>query len=218
MYPWTLRFHENGSLPKLAWLAEAAMDTRIVTVHHGDAVETSPQWCVEGTWDAPFEAGEFDRVENLFGSGIRVDGETLTFCSSVALVDRLFHVRWGNRLLVSNSLIQLLARTGARLNHRRNYRRESFASGCGFKRYPNAFQVIHPQFREIFQEYHCSLVVEHGRLSRHVRSRPRRFASFVEYRDALSSALPRRAIRIRVRRQMSPDFLCGTMPDDDHGA
>ena len=191
MHDWTLEFHAQRSLPKLAWLAEVAHDSRIVTIHHGSAVETASGWCVEGTWDAPFEAGEFHRAENLFGSGVRVDGDSLTFASSVALVDRLFHVECENRLLVSNSLIQLLARTGARLDPRHSYRRESFASGFGFKSYPNAFRVLHPRFNTIFQEYHCNLVVRDGRLAREPRSRPRRFASFDEYHEALTAALAR---------------------------
>jgi hypothetical protein len=191
MSDWRLEFVEQGALPMLAWLAEAATDSRLVTVHHGSAVETRPHWCVEGTWDGPFEAGDFHRAENLFGSGLRVDGQTLTFCSSVALVDRLFHVTWHDRLLVSNSLIQLLARTGARLNPRHNYRKESFASGHGIKDYPRSFRVVHRDFREIFQEYHCNLVVADGRIERELRSRPRRFASFEEYYDALQSALAR---------------------------
>jgi len=191
MSDWRLDFVEQGPLPRLAWLAEAVTSSRIVTVHHGSAVETRPHWCVEGTWDGPFEAGEFHHAENLFGSGIRVDGPTLTFCSSVALVDRLFHVEWNGRLVVSNSLIQLLARTGARLDSRHNYRKESFASGYGIKQYPRSFKVAHPDFGEFFQEYHCNLVVVDGRIERALRSRPRRFASFEEYHGALQGALQR---------------------------
>src|SRR5262245_3708501 len=131
MRQWVFNRREHASLPKLAWLAEVETGTSVVTVHHGSAVETAPLWCVEGTWDGLFEDGDFHRAENLFGSGVRVDGQTLLFCSSVALVDRLFHVEWDGRLVVSNSLIQLLARTGARLDPRHNYRRESFASGSG---------------------------------------------------------------------------------------
>lgn len=197
MHDWTLQFHEQSSLPKLAWLAEVATHTRIVTVHHGRAVETGPQWCVEGTWDAAFEAGDFHRAENLFGSGVRIDGPTLTFASSVARVDRLFHVAWNGRLLVSNSLIQLLARIGARLDVRHNYRRESFASGCGFKRNPSAFRIVHPTFQAISQEYHCNLAVDGDRINRHPRSQPRRFACFDEYHDALSAAFARIADNYR---------------------
>ena len=146
MSDWRLEFVEQGALPKLAWLAEVATGTRVVTVHHGGAVETRPHWCVEGTWDGPFEAGDFHRAENLFGSGTRVDGSSLTFCSSVALVDRLFHAAWNDRLLVSNSLIQLLARTGARLDPRHNYRKESFASGSRDQAVPSFIQGPSPGY------------------------------------------------------------------------
>jgi hypothetical protein len=189
MSDWQLQFREQSALPKLAWLAEVDTDARTVTVHHGSAVEKRSHWCVEGTWDAPFEAGEFHRAENFFGSGVRVDGQRLVFCASVALVDRLFHVAWNGRVFVSNSLVQLLARTGARLNPRHNYRKESFASGFGIKDYPSSFQVLHPDFREIFQEYHCNLVVLDHRIERELRSRPRVFGTFEEYYEALCGAL-----------------------------
>jgi hypothetical protein len=197
-------------LPKLAWLAEAARDSRLVTVHHGSTVETRPQWCVEGTWDGPFEAGGFHRAENLFGSGVRVDGSRLTFCSSVALVDRLFHVEWNGRLLVSNSLIQLLARTGARLDPRHNYREESFASGHGIRDYPRRFRVVHREFGEIFQDYHCNLVVDDRDLERELRSQPRRFASFEEYDDALRAALAAIADNCRSAARRHPVMAYAT--------
>jgi hypothetical protein len=189
MTDWKLRPREHDSLPKLAWLAEVEPGARIATVHHGSAVESRPHWCVEGTWEAPFEDGDFHRVENFFGSGVRIDGERLVFAGSVALVDRLFHLSWNGRLLVSNSLVQLLARTGARLNARHNYRAESFASGQGIKSYPSAFRVLHPDFRRIFQEYHCNLVVTGSGVERELRSRPRRFSSFEEYSAALHGTL-----------------------------
>jgi hypothetical protein len=189
MTEWRLEFRQRSELPKLAWLAEVQPRSRVVTVTHGSAVETASQWCVEGTWDAPFDEGNFHRSENLFGSGVRIDGERLCFSSSVALVDRLFHVHWNSRFFVSNSLIQMLARTGARLNPHHNYRTESFASGCGIKRYPNEFQVLHPEFGRIFQEYHCNLIAGDDEITRELRSQTRHFESFAEYLDAVSDAL-----------------------------
>jgi hypothetical protein len=191
MREWVFNCREHASLPKLAWLAEVETGANAVTVHHGSAVETASRWCVEGTWDGPFEAGDFHRAENLFGSGVRLDGQTLVFCSSVALVDRLFHVAWDDRLVISNSLIQLLARTGARLDPRHNYRRESFASGSGIKHYPSAFRVIHPRFHAVQQEYHSNLTLHDGRIERLPRSQPRSFANFGEYHEALVTALAR---------------------------
>ena len=189
MGDWRLKCREHSGLPKLAWLAEVQPRLRAVTVTHGSAVETAAQWCVEGTWDASFNEGNFHRSENLFGSGVRIDGERLCFSSSVALVDRLFHVQWHGGLFVSNSLIQLLARTGARLDPRHSYRTESFASGSGIKRYPNEFRVLHPKFDRICQEYHCNLIVEDGGVLRELRSQVRHFQCFEEYSGALRGAL-----------------------------
>jgi hypothetical protein len=188
---WHLVFRQLDSLPKLAWLAEVDALNASVTVDHGRAVECRDDWCVEGVWEGAFEEGNFHRVENFFGSGIRIEGDELVFCSSVALVDRIFHVTWHGRLLVSNSLVQLLARTGARLDASHDYAPETFASRQGIHRQPCPVRVLHPHFTTVQQDYHCNLIFAGGKLSRVVRSTPRRFDSFGSYHEALRSALRR---------------------------
>ena len=188
---WRLVFRLVESMPKLAWLAEIDAVNGIVSVSHGRTVELREDWCAEGVWEGPFELGNFHRVENFFGSGIRLDGEDVVFCSSVAVIDRLFHVTWRDRLLVSNSLVQLLAKSGARLDPSHNYMQETFASRHGIHRYPSAVRVLHADFRAIHQEFHCNLVFRRGTLAREVRSKPRRFQSFEGYAEALKGALRR---------------------------
>jgi hypothetical protein len=186
---WRIRYRQLEALPKLAWLAEVDADKRVVHVSHGSAVECHPHWCVEGVWEDAFEDGDFHRVENLFGSGIRADADKLVFCSSVSVTDRLVHVVWKKRVLVSNSLVQLLARTGARLDPAHDYAEETFASSHGIHRYPNAIRVRHSDFAAICQDYHCNLEFSGNGLTRIVRSAPRRFVSFDAYCDALWTSL-----------------------------
>ncbi|MFX0199129.1 MAG: hypothetical protein ACFFCW_23650 [Candidatus Hodarchaeota archaeon] len=80
---------------------------------------------VEGVWDDDFERGDFHRSENFFGSGIRIDGDSVYFVPSSALVDRLLFCKDDGSFLCSNSLIFLPAeRTTEILNKGRTL--ESF--------------------------------------------------------------------------------------------
>ena len=186
---WQLNYCRLQDLPKLAWIAEVDPANKTVQLWHGTSVECHPLWCVEGVWEDDFERGNFHDVENFFGSGVRVEGNNLTFCASVAPTDRLVHVWWREPCYASNSLIQLLARTGARLSLRHDYAEETFASRFGIHDYPSAIRVEHADFAVVYQEYHCNLTLEEGRLVRSVRSLPRRFMSFDGYQHALVQAL-----------------------------
>lgn len=180
-------------MPKLAWLAEVDALQRAVKIAHGRSVEYGDGWCVEGTWEGDFKAGNFHDVENFFGSGVRVEGDKLVFCSSAAVIDRIFHVEWKGHFLVSNSLVQILARTGARLDISHDYAPETFASRQGIHNKPTAIRVVHPDFDAVYQDYHCNLLFKDGVFNRFVRSIPRRFLSYEAYRDALIGVLQRLA-------------------------
>ena len=186
---WKFDYTANAKLPKLAWLAEVIDDRDTVCVNHGAAVECRSQWCVEGVWEDEFSHGNFHKVENFFGSGIRAENENLIFSASVATIDRIFHVVHHGNLLVSNSLVQLLSRVGAELNPQHDYIEETFASGSGIHVYPNNFRVKHPDFQYICQEYHCNLLYSNGELVRQLRSKPRPISNFDAYYGLMQTAL-----------------------------
>jgi hypothetical protein len=116
-------FHSLPSLPRLAWAARVRADDPIVPVLHGSCVETGDDWFVEGAWDAPFAAGDFDRSTVLTGSGGRTTDAGVLFATPANLYERLQSVRVGPDLFVSNSLAFLLALSGDRLDpdHRHYY-------------------------------------------------------------------------------------------------
>ena len=95
-------------------------------------------WIVEGIWDGDFQAGNFHKSENFFGSGIRVEGENIHIVSSMALVDHLFYCLDDEGLYVSNSLVLLLAFTGASLDETHDYFEETMSIFRGIKRYQNS--------------------------------------------------------------------------------
>ena len=170
-------------LPKLAWAASLDLGQRTLWVLHGSAVECTEEWLVEGTWDGPFQQADFHRSANVFGSGIRIDGDLIHFVPSSVFVDRLLYCTDAGTLYVSNSLILLLAITGARLDPAHDYHKESFAVHKGFRTHDPTFRVSHPQIQTFSQLYHHNLVVSRdGNISiRPKPTPPYRLESFGDY-------------------------------------
>lgn len=109
-------FQLLAGLPRLAWAARIGARDPVVRILHGPWVETRVESFVEGSWDAPFAAGDFDRSAVLAGSGGRMRRNGVVFATPANLYERLQSVRVGAELLVSNSLALLLALSGDRLD------------------------------------------------------------------------------------------------------
>lgn len=154
------RYRELPQLPRLAWLAVMNRDTDDVLVYHGSALECRDHWMVEGTWDGDFALGGFHESDHFFGSGIRAVGDTVHFVPSSALVNGVFYCERRRELLVSNSLILLLAFTGARLDPDHDYRVETYAIRHGAERYARDFTVLHREIKAFYQVYDLSLVAK----------------------------------------------------------
>jgi hypothetical protein len=109
------RYHPLPDWPELAWIASTAIGAP-VDIFHGRRVEKTPDWFVEAVWDGDFAAGDFDSTDLFFGSGARRRDGAVVFVPSSTTVDRLQWIETKGRLWVSNSLVALLAATGAQLN------------------------------------------------------------------------------------------------------
>jgi hypothetical protein len=95
--------------PPLAWIVECTESDPMLRVRHGSQVEIRDEWFCEAIWDGDFHAGDFDRTDLVFGSGVRLREHHVVFVSSGTTVDRLQSLKMGNRTFVSNSLACLLA-------------------------------------------------------------------------------------------------------------
>jgi hypothetical protein len=104
------------ALPRLAWGACLRAGDPVVRVLHGSWVETRPDAFIEGAWDAPFAACDFDRSPVLAGSGGRLTANGVRFAAPANMYERLQSVRVGDTLFVANSLAFLLALSGERLD------------------------------------------------------------------------------------------------------
>lgn len=191
MSKFRLRCRPDKDLPKLAWLASIDQDRRTITVIHGLSVECRDEWIVEGVWDDNFELGNFHQTENFFGSGLRIDGDCIYCVPSSALVDRLMYCEADNVILVSNSLIVLLAATGAALDNTHDYHRETLSILKGIEKYDKEFSVTHPRIKYFYQVFYENMVVSSKGISFQKRRRPGKINSFKEYHDLIKEVLVR---------------------------
>lgn len=106
-----IEFEPLELLPPLAWCARARPGSP-VRVRHGLGVVTRDEGFVEGAWDSDFGAFDFDRTGALAGSGARMRGDALVFAAPFHPLERLFVLRDGGDIRVSNSLAFLLTEAG----------------------------------------------------------------------------------------------------------
>ena len=181
----------SAALPKLAWVASMPLSGGEVRAVHGTAVERADRWLVEGVWDAPFGRGEFHTSEAFFGSGLRVEDHRTVAAASTGLVDRLLYFVNDGRLTVSNSLVTLLAVSGAQLDLDHHYGPDCSASLRGLFGQPYGLRVDAASGIQFQQLYHGNLVVAAGTVSIEMRSQPRAFDSFESYVGELRATLLR---------------------------
>ena len=105
-----------AGLPRLAWCAQLRRGSSVTRIYHGPWVETRDDWFAEGAWTGDFERGELDRAHFNLGTGGVLRARRAVFCAQTDLIERLYSVRAGAELYLSNSLVFLLAMTGDELD------------------------------------------------------------------------------------------------------
>ena len=108
----------KSSIPRLSWLAKMGLTT---TVYCGEDVEIFETGIIEGCWDGEFSSYAFNRAENLFGSGFKIDNGIVTFCTPSHTIDGLYVLFQNHQTYVSNSLPFLFSFTGLPINYNYNY-------------------------------------------------------------------------------------------------
>lgn len=188
----SINYHPVHDLPKLAWVASLDLKTFTeMSVFHGSSVECRDTWMIEGVWDGDFSSGNFHKAENVFGSGIRVEGESIYFVPSSALVDHLFYCIDGETLFASNSLIVLLGFTGAILDDTHDYYNESVSITKGIREYKKEFAVIHPEIERFYQVFYENIIVTKDGISFEMKNGLHEITSFEQYYTLFWSILSR---------------------------
>jgi hypothetical protein len=149
--------------PKLAWVATFTKGSGTIEVLHGPMVETAEDWCVEAVWAGDFAAGDFDRTDLVFGSGVRVRGDRVTFVSSGSTLDRLSYSHRDGAWCVSNSLPALLATAGLALRDDYHAYAEDLKSICGGL--AGCIRTLPADAGDVNLVYFNNLMLEGGRIT-----------------------------------------------------
>ena len=103
-------------LPALAWCARVERGHDVVQVRTGADVERFERFFAEGAWNGPLASGRLAAATVAMGSGAELAGDRVIFCAPTHTLERLWVVRRGASVHVSNSLPMVLADSGARLD------------------------------------------------------------------------------------------------------
>ena len=189
-----LRLHPilEPDWPALAWIARCERSDPTITVRHGPQVETREDWLCEAVWDGEFEAGDFDRTDLVFGSGIRLRDEGVVFVPAGATVDRLQFLELGGTTWVSNSMACLLGVTRVKVDPTYDRYFDFFWSVTkGLDGYERRVPMTDGRLEIVFFR---NLVWDGEELSEEDKPNPvRELASFAEYRGFVVAALNRMA-------------------------
>lgn len=182
------RYTRIADWPPLAWLARCTSGERSIDVFHGDRVEVTPDWFCEAIWTGPYDAGDLDRTDAVFGSGGRIRPHGATFVSSASTVDRLQTLGTPDGVWVSNSLACLLAASGATVDPLYPRYFEDFRTICdGVVRYRPSLATSRGAAHLI---YYSNLEWDGGRLHRMDKpAAARTFVNFAHYRAFLADSL-----------------------------
>lgn len=186
----SINYEKIEEIPKLGWLATVSSSGDIIVVH-GSSIERQPEWMVEGIWDADFKEGMFHHSENFFGSGIRIFENEIYFVASSSFLDRLIYCVDGNNILVSNSLILLMGKTGARLDPNHDYLSESKGVARGVRNYNRDFKIVHPNISGFKQVYYENVIWSSGRIRTETRTVQRKISNYDDYIVLIANTLER---------------------------
>jgi len=154
---------------------------------------------VEGVWANEFEKGNFHQSENFFGSGIRIKGDKVYFSTTSSPIDRLLFCEYKGMHLFSNSLILLLATTGAKLDVNHNYKREVNSVCVSRKEYNRVFTVIHPEIQNFYQVFHENIIFSKGKITFEYRYKKHDVHSYSQCLEYLNDIL------IKVKKNYESD-------------
>ena len=164
------------------------MKADTVNVLHGNRVEFSDEWIFEGTWAGEFGKADFDRdAPVIFGSGVRLRNNTVTFVCSTNQLDRLFYVSRKKESFVSNSLACLLSVSNLCLNPNFPYAKTLALYINNHRHHPRTIPTMEGD--EIHVLIYDRLVYSQGALEQQNPQVEENFTSFEDYEHFLSARI-----------------------------
>lgn len=202
---------EDLSLPRLAWIAEYRLFDRDLIVHYGSDVEVGDDFLIEGVWEGKYDDLGFDTCKNFFGSGLKISNGALIAVPSTGLVDRVFIGESEEKYYISNSLIEILARTKSKLVSSHNYRIQTDTIRDGIKNYINDYPVSSELLLNLKQYFYHPIKIDGKTLTINERPESTNFLSYKQYISTINSDLKNIASNASSSRRKKPIDLYTTI-------
>tara|TARA_R110000823_G_scaffold89841_3_gene199002 strand:- start:933 stop:2492 length:1560 start_codon:yes stop_codon:yes gene_type:complete len=177
------------SLPRLAWIAEYSFVDNQIIIHHGQDVEIGDDFAVEGVWDGRYEDFDFDTSNHFFGSGLKIKNNEVIAVPSTGLVDRVFIGESKEKYFISNSLIEILARTNSKLIPSHNYKIQTNTIQSGINKYINDYPISSNTIARLKQYFYNSIIINGKYTSIKKRPQSPNFLSYEHYISTITSDL-----------------------------
>jgi hypothetical protein len=186
------RYQPVETLPPLAWCARLSQGEAEILVIHGSGVVTRPEGFVEGVWDAPWEAFNFDEAATLAGSGGKIRGDGVIFCAASDKFSWLQSLRAGDVLWLSNSLVFLLVQAGDEPDRAYPWYLFDFVRAHRWGLRKPVSTIRTRQGRRVGLHRFCNLAVDAGLdIQREEKARPPRPLDFASHTHTMRDTLRR---------------------------
>ncbi len=205
-----LNYQLVSALPKMAWIARMNWHDHQTLVQHGPWVEVGAKGFVEGVWDGPFSAIDFDRSACVFGSGAVIRGDSIVFVSSASTTDYLYWCAGpdGACMAVANSLPLLLMSLDDELDPQvKNYDQINNSILSGLNNYTPQIPTCRGSVNRLV---HWNLSIASGRAKLEDKPLPPPFAEFNDYASYLAQACVRLAKNARDPLRVRPMEIFST--------
>lgn len=179
-----LVYRRFESLPRLAWCAIVRKSTPFVDILCGPWVEAQETFFCDGAWAGPFAEGALDSA-HLVGTGAKVTTEGVLFAAPNNTLERIYMVRLADSILVSNSMVFLLAQTNNDvLNGYLSYGAKLASLLAGINRYDRSLPTKNGNNITVF--YHCNVLVSQDlEITEQPKTEPREFLNYADYKGFL---------------------------------
>ncbi|TGN41524.1 hypothetical protein [Marinobacter confluentis] len=178
-----MTFSMSTQLPKLAWLGKVHKDEAQVDFLHGEHVEHTDSFLVEGAWNGRFADGDFGNSDCVFGTGAIASDDSILFVAPASTTDCIYWHQTGSTVTVSNSLPLLLAEIGDELDPSfRQYNKINESIKEGIFQYSKVIPTLQGSVNRLI--YH-NLLLTLGSLTVVQKPNTPSFSCFQEYYDYL---------------------------------
>lgn len=202
---------EDKNLPRLAWIAEYEFDNRYLIVHHGQDVEVGDDYVVEGVWDGRYKDQDYDVCNHFFGSGLKISHNKLIAVPSTGLVDRIFVGKSEDRYYISNSIIEILARTKSKLDPDHNYKIQTDTIQNGTKSYITNYPILSKSLVSLSQYFYHPIKITNNAIVINERQNSKKFINYEQYISKIKSGLKQISLNASSPHRKKPISLYTTI-------